>query len=237
MANWRKFLSKFNVVVVVVFRYYCCLFLARICSSPLVKLDGDISDAVDHLVDMFLAKHVPSQISQWEESLSFVWVTMVPLVHLSFASGKKWKHPADQSLWKSANVESQCTMESTQPLDSTTTPDASTDGEKSAESGRRSESLGRSDQQAPRWPGSMAIQRLGIFSLVHMLSIEDNRQLALSENLLPYLVCLLWHLNSDDRDKLRASLANFKSLSPPPLKIVAKSVLAFKNGLDVVYSL
>ena len=218
------------MLLFLIFRYYCCLFLARICSSPLVKLDGDIGDAVDHLVDMFLAKHIPSQISQWEESLSFVWVTMVPLVHLAFASGKKWKNPADQSLLKSTNVESQRAIQSTQSLDSTTTPDASTDGEKS---GRPSESLGRSDQLP--WPGSLAIQRLGIFSLVHMLSIEDNRQLAWSENLLPYLVCLLWHLGSDDTDKLCASLANFKSLSPPPLKIVAKSVLAFKNGLDAVY--
>ena len=223
--------------VVGFFRYYCCLFLARIRSSPRVKLNGDIGDAVDQLVDKFLAKHIPSEISQWEESLSFVWVTMVPLVHLAFAAGKKWKKPADQTLWKSSNVESQCAMHNTQPLDSTTTPDASTDGETSAALDRHSESLGRSVQQEPPWPGSMAIQRLGIFSLVHMLSIEDNRQLALSENLLAYLVCLLWHLNSDDRDKLRASLANFKSLSPPPLKIVAKSVLAFKNGLDVVYSL
>lgn len=191
-------------------------------SSPLVALDGDIGVAVDQLIDMFLAKHIPSQISQWEESLSFVWVTMVPLVHLAFAVGKKWKNPADQAIWKSTNA-------------TTTTLEASTDGEKSAASDRHSESSSRSDQ--PPWPGSMATQRLGIFSLVHMLSIEDNRQLALSENLLPYLVCLLWHLNSDDRDKLRASLANFKGLSPPPLKIAAKSVLAFKNGLDVVYSL
>ena len=214
--------------------------MARILSSPRVKLNGDIGDAVDQLVDKFLAKHIPSEISQWEESLSFVWVTMVPLVHLAFAAGKKLKNPADQTLCKSSNVESQCAMHSNQPSDSTTTPDASTYGEKSAALGRHSESLeslGRSVQQEPPWPGSMAIQRLGIFSLVHMLSIEDNRQLALSENLLAYLVCLLWHLNSDDRDKLRTSLANFKSLSPPPLKIVAKSVLAFKNGLDVVYSL
>ena len=208
--------------------------MARICSSPLVKLDADIGVAVDQLIDMFLAKHIPSQISQWEKSLSFVWVTMVPLVHLAFAAGKKREIPADQAIWKSTNMKSQCAIQSTQPLDYTTTLGASTDGEKSVESGRHSEISGGIDQ--PSWPGSKATQRLGIFSLVHMLSIEDNRQLALSESLPPYLVCLLWHLSSDERDKLRASLANFKNLSPPPLKIAAKSVLAFKNGLDLVYS-
>ena len=188
-----------------------------------MKLDGDIGIAVDQLIDMFLAKHFPSEISQWEESLSFVWVTIVPLVHLAFAAGKKWKNATDA-------------IQSTQPLDHTATLDASTDGDNSAAfGGRHSESLGRSHQ--PLWPGSMATQRLGIFSLVHMLSIEDNRQLALSENLLPYLVCLLWHLSRGEREKLSASLANFKSLSPPPLKIAAKSVLAFKNGLDMIYSL
>lgn len=208
--------------------------MARIRSSPLVKLDGDIGVAIDQLIDMFLAKHVPSEISKWEESLSFVWVTMVPLVHLAFAAGKKWKYLADQTIWKSKHVESQCVIQSTQPLESTSTLDESTDDENAAASGgRHSESLGRSDA----WPGSLATQKLGIFSLVHMLSIEDNRQLASSQNLLPYLVCLSWHLSSDDRGKLRASLANFKSLSPPPLKIAAKSVLAFKNGLDMVFSL
>ena len=138
-------------MLLVFFRYYCCLFLARIRSSSFVKLDGDIGDAVDQLVDKFLAKHIPSEISQWEESLSFVWVTMVPLVHLAFAAGKKWKKPADQTLCKSSNVESQCAMHSNQPLDSTTTPDASAYCEKSAALGRHSESFGSLDsvQQEP----------------------------------------------------------------------------------------
>ena len=88
------------------------------------------------------------------------------------------------------------------------------------------------------WPGSTSTQKLGIFSLVHMLSIKGNQQLALSENLLPYLVCLSWHVKCDEREKLRTCLANFYNVTTPPsLKVAAKCVLALVNGLDMVYNL
>ena len=62
--------------------------------------------------------------------------------------------------------------------------------------------------------------------------------LALAENLLPYLVFLSWYLKDDKREKLTISLANFHCApSPPSLKVIAKSVLALVNGLDVVYKL
>ena len=41
------------------------------------------------------------------------------------------------------------------------------------------------------WPGSPSTQKLGIFSLIHMFSFKENQQLALSENLLPYLVSVM----------------------------------------------
>ena len=204
-------------------------------SAPLVKLDRDTCAAVDELIDMFLVRHVPNEISQWEESLSFVWVTMVPLVHLAFAAGEEWKKRAHCTIWKSENVEGQFATHRIQSLDSRTTY-----GENSVASGDgRSESqLGRNPRNEHfSWPGSKATQKLGVFSLVHMLSIKDNQQLALTENLVQYLTCLLWHLSSDEKDKLRASLANFKSVSPPSLKIATKSVLALVNGFDMVFSL
>ena len=88
------------------------------------------------------------------------------------------------------------------------------------------------------WPGSPLTQKLGIFSLMHMFSFKENQQLALAENLLPYLVCLSWHLKRDEKEKLRTSLANFPDdFSPPSLKVIAKSMLALANGLDMVYKL
>ena len=88
------------------------------------------------------------------------------------------------------------------------------------------------------WPGSPSTRKLGIFSLMHMFALKENQQLALAENLPPYLVCLSWHLNDDEREKLTISLANFHNASSPPsLKVIAKSVLALVNGLDMVYKL
>ena len=93
---------------------------------------------------------------------------------------------------------------------------------------------GKNDQFT--WPGSASTHKLGIFCLVHMLSIKENQQLALTENLLPYLVCLSWHLTCDEKEKLRNSLANFHNVSAPPsLKVISKSVLALVRGLDMVF--
>ena len=86
------------------------------------------------------------------------------------------------------------------------------------------------------WPGSKSTQNLGIFSLVHMLSIKENQQLAASENLIPYLICLSWQLDNDVKQKLLESLANFHVFSPPSLKVAAKSVLARVKGLDLVFN-
>ena len=86
------------------------------------------------------------------------------------------------------------------------------------------------------WPGTRSTQKLGIFSLVSELSMKANQQVALSEDLVPYLLCLSWQLNRDDKEKLSASLANFQMNSPPSLKFAAKSVLARVNGLDMVFN-
>lgn len=223
-------------------RYYCCLFLARMLSAPLVKLHRDTCIAVDELIYKFLEKHIPSEISEWEESLSFAWVTMVPLVHLAFAAGKKLKTTTDQTIPESNNAESHFATQSTintAALDSSEMVVAS-NSNLDAESSPLSETRGcemvhMNDQST--WPGSAATQKLGIFSLVHMLSIKDNQQLALSQNLVPYLVCLSWQLNPEEKGKLTASLTNFQNISPPSLKIAAKSVLALVNGLDMVFDL
>ena len=88
------------------------------------------------------------------------------------------------------------------------------------------------------WPGSPSTRKLGIFSLMHVFAFKENQQLALAENLLPYLVCLSWHLKDDEREQLTISLANFHDASSPPsLKVIIKSFLALVNGLDMVYKL
>lgn len=161
---------------------------------------------------------------------------MVPLVHLAFAAGEEWKKLTDQAVWRSKYVERQFITHISLSSDCSTKLDAYRDCKNPVASvGRRGEILDKNEQFP--WPGSLATQNLGIFSLMHMLSIKDNQQLALTENLVQYLVCLSWHLSGEEKNKLRKSLANFKSVSAPSLKIAAKSVLAVVNGLDMVFSL
>ncbi|KAL9957174.1 hypothetical protein ACROYT_G038780 [Oculina patagonica] len=264
-------------------RYYCCLFLARMRSAPLLTLDRDTCVAIDELIDAFLNRHVPSEITKWEEKHSFVWITMVPLVHLAFAAGKEYcceqvnglkgdisqtgatvvheANSADMTDSQSTcsdtelfydNIEevllrqTSCrpkgylTIQTNQYFDSYAVRDAS-DIMKSANFVSGDKTCVMRDRQ-DQWPGSTSTQKLGIFSLVHMLSIKENQQLALSENLLPYLVCLSWHLKCDEREKLKTSLANFHNDSAPPsLKVIAKSVLApcswLRHGFQFMNSL
>ena len=258
-------------------------------SAPLVTLDRHTGVAIDELIDVFLSKHVTSEISKWAEETSYVWMTMVPLVHLAFATGKEYccsqindlncdsqkreggrcSFGSKQSETSSTEVdkargadkkesqnsfysllsfdnreESRCHQESfnhgkvegqlaIQNTLSDTSESMKT--ERSLYGNQRCVTAGRTHHFT--WPGSTSTQKLGIFSLKNMLSFKENQQLALSENLLPYLVCLSWHLQFDEKEKLRNSLANFHNVSAPPsLKVISKSVLALVHGLDMVFS-
>ncbi|XP_078348508.1 uncharacterized protein LOC144633533 [Oculina patagonica] len=263
-------------------RYYCCLFLARMRSAPLVTQDRDTCVVIDELIDVFLDRHVPDEISRWEEENSYVWITMMPLAHLAFAAGKIVNFDGQESEGTQCILErkrsdtnimemvetGEAGMEESPkspfPLSSLDNSEENLSDQTSCKRRRIEDQLatantmcdisenmaietsmsgnkncvlaGKKDQFT--WPGSTSTQKLGIFSLVHMLSIKENQQLALSENLFPYLVCLSWHLKCDEREKLRTSLANFhNATTPPSLKVSAKSVLALVNGLDMVFNI
>jgi len=240
-----------------------------------VKLDRDTCAAVDKLIDVFLEQHAPNEISRWEERMSYVWITMVPLVHLAFAAGKEYycneikvlkcdtTQSEDASFLKSEKLNAAIVAFNEAKADTLTPPcsddnreenfihqtswkrkmiksptlsdtSESMEAETSVSGGNHPVKPGRKDQFT--WPGSPSTQKLGIFSLTHMLSLKENQQLALAENLLPYLVCL--HLKDDEREKLETILANFRNVpSPPSLKVAAKSVLALGNGLDMIFNL
>ena len=55
-----------------------------------MKLGRDTCVVIDDVIHEFQERHVPSEISKWEEERSSVWMTMVPLVHLAFAAGKEY---------------------------------------------------------------------------------------------------------------------------------------------------
>lgn len=275
------FIVSFAFTVLLFFRYYCCLFLARMRSAPLIRLNEDTCHVIDELINMFLEKHLPREISAWEEDTSYVWMTMVPLFHLAFAAGIEShldsKVNGSQQL-ASEHVESteQCEPMLTlgmyeQATQVALSPPESLGWEHSQASNclaqqeplscavsgtvqgrweykcqQTSEVLNSSPHNRQRCasalqgtnfrrPGSKSTQNLGIFALVHMLSIKENQELALLENLVDYLVCLSWQLNSHNAKYIRLSLSNFKTVSPPSLKVITKSVLARLSGLDMVY--
>ena len=244
-------------------RYYCCLFLARLRSAPLVKLDRDTCAAIDEVIDVFLGQHVPSEITEWEERMSYVWMTIVPLVHLAFAAGKEYYCNQTKVLASDTRQSEDPYFLESEQLNAAITEFNEAEAETLRSGDNREERIihqtswkGKTIKSptvydtsenmkaetsvsgGKSWPGSPSTQKLGIFSLMNMLSLKENQQLALAENLLPYLVCLSWHLKDDEREKLQSILANFPNISSPPsLKVATKSVLALGNGLDIVLNL
>ncbi|XP_032242766.2 uncharacterized protein LOC116620908 [Nematostella vectensis] len=85
------------------------------------------------------------------------------------------------------------------------------------------------------WPGSSAVQKLGVFSLRHLLFSSGNRDLVLQEKLLDYLVCLKWQMEGDARSMLTNELTTkFHAVQPPSLRVMSKAVLAQIYGFDAV---
>ena len=275
----RKYslLALNRVVNCLVTRYRCCLFLARLRSATLVKLDEDTCVAIDKLIDRFLQQRTLSEISKWKRDS--YWMTMVPLFHLAFAAGKEYYCNETRGLECDLSQSEIVGFAKSRQSGAATTEvdEADKDDTKGLQSGlclflnsnRREENHERASERIKRhilhavsgntkieasvsedkniltenrknqftWPGSPSTQRLGIFSLMHVFALKENQQLALAENLLPYLVCPLWHLKDDERELLTISPANFHNASSPPsLKVIVKSFLALVNGLDMVYA-
>ena len=75
------------------FRYFGCLVLAVLSCSCSVELDSITVNTINHLIDGFLQCHKPDEMLDWEEEHGYVWVTLVPLIHLAFAGGPPVKKP------------------------------------------------------------------------------------------------------------------------------------------------
>ena len=56
-------------------------------ASPFVELDYETTLKIDEMLELFMEKHEPEEISSWEEHHNYVWVTMIPFVSLLFAGG------------------------------------------------------------------------------------------------------------------------------------------------------
>ena len=61
--------------------------LARLSSSPAVELEKETVETIDKLINGFLDIHKPSEMLVWEKDHFYVWVTLVPMIHLAFACG------------------------------------------------------------------------------------------------------------------------------------------------------
>ena len=88
-----------------------------------------------------------------------------------------------------------------------------------------------------KWPGSLQTQRFGVFNLAVLLHIKENCVILQTEKLLPYILCLSWHLQKAEQVFLKEELSKFKRIDAPSLKVISKSLLATMKGLEAVYKM
>ena len=237
-----------------------------------------------------MLRHQPEEISRWEEQHNYVWVTMIPFVHLVFAGGlypcgiTSEEQVEDHQSQPAQDFVKQV-VEETEFVDGGVATGSTVTSLKSDvtcvaglldmfgshESGAQNESSSSSsishvqihdacssidrNVESSKIPvtmmepqevaaievtrtvmyGSLSVQRVGIYCLRHMLRLKENCVLIESENLLPYLVCLCWHLRKDEQGLLKDALRRFQNVPPPTLKVIAKSTMAMREGLESVY--
>ena len=65
-------------------------FVANLRASPLRQLADDVASKIDvKIADMILNRVRPAEVSAWEQSHTYVWVTMLPFLDLAFKSGRR----------------------------------------------------------------------------------------------------------------------------------------------------
>ncbi|XP_031569592.1 uncharacterized protein LOC116304079 [Actinia tenebrosa] len=85
-----------------------------------------------------------------------------------------------------------------------------------------------------RWPGTTETQKMGVFCIKHMLYLKENCQLLISQNLLPYLICLKWQLKGPLKTDLEEAMQKLPDgKCPPSLSVIARSQLAYVMGFEV----
>lgn len=239
---------KSNILFVIC-SYYCLLFLARVRSSTLVSIPHDQACAIDSYIRYFFKKgYTPSQISNYEKEHVYVWMTLAPILHLACSAGP-------YAITVKARVASGSDGNDAKRIKLTSHEDNRQQKEAEASlSSDSEESFYDTDEDTTSWdtheniktcsgltfsryPGSKAVQDLGVFALQHTLSSEDNVSLLRSENLEPYLVCMMWQLQGSNRNKMATLLTELTKSTTrviPLLSVLCKAVLATVHGLDAV---
>ena len=226
----------------------------------MVRLDPLTAKCIDEIINSFLAKNQPTDISRFEENHNYVWVSMIPFVSLAFSGRQVKEKSCGLNLHGGMSEEPQDILQSSQDqpdgpnllpanqfLDVEGRSHAFSQNSVSikekkegSDNSKSADSFSISDVQLPTVAaertgtalGSTQTQKLGLFTLQHMLYSSGNRQIVEGENLLLYLDCLCWHINSDDSKLLTAELRKYWSPRAASLAVICKSSLAFICGFE-----
>lgn len=231
-------------------------------SSPVIEVSTSEQLTIDSLIMEFLDRHTPDEMVRWEQVHENVWMTAIPVVSLAFSGGyashccpvevnesntAHYLIPVENTTLEENNSvgkNSGCFISFGAPCGDCEMVEVESSQLQSSPVGFPISNpeydtflLSRSTVNSKvRYPGSFATQKLGIFTLQQMMSQDDNYRLFDDEKLFPFLVCLSWRLENNDKQFLLKNVfkRHDKCKIPPSLSVIAKSVLAQMHGFQVV---
>lgn len=210
---------------------------------------------MDDIIASFLATKKPTDISRWEENHNYVWISMIPFVSLGFSGLQIQKEKDSSGISNYAlNSGNECAndnscsekhdpsfgMACSDKFDGPSMVSTNQDGilkkngMESADIERYEDScnINVAEVRQETMLGSIQTQKLGLFTLQHMLNSEGNQQLIENEHLLSFLDCLCWHVNPANGRLLNVELRKYWPPKPPSLSVICKSSLSFLYGFE-----
>lgn len=225
----------------------------------MVQLDPHEGKSVDDIIASFLATKKPTDISRWEENHNYVWISMIPFVSLGFSGLHIQKEKDSSGVSYALNSGIECANDNSRSeehdpsfgmacLDKFDGPSMVSTNQNSILKKNAMESadieryenscnINVPEKRQETMLGSTQTQKLGLFTLQHMLYSKGNRQLIENEHLLSFLDCLCWHVNPTDGGLLNAELRKYWPPKPPSLSVICKSSLSFINGFETAFKM
>lgn len=198
-------------------RYFLCLFLANIQSLPEEPLlPDDEIQKINRVLEAFLLIVTPSEIGDFQEAHTYVWITLLPFLQLALTGPSRT--PETRNDIPPAHVQV--------PVDFDC---------KNSE--RVEEKCERNFVESCRInPYKFSpTQKLGLFCLCHLVTSPENRELLRKEKLVDYLICTCWFAQRcPEVDEITPELDGFERLEPPRLESIAKAYLAKCFGMKIM---
>lgn len=178
-------------------------------------LTQEETERINQVLEAFLHNVSPETIGKFQETHSYVWITLIPFLQLALSGPGKRRQTAfiGDAQSKKGNHESPKNLRCDSKL-----CDATDDGQCKEVGSCKSHENPNKFSPA---------EKIGLFCLCHLVTAEENRKLFRKEKILDYLICVQWFAKKcPEVNELIPNLEGFHHHEPPRLESIAKAYLS-----------